>query len=96
MKYFIFLCLSIFYVSDVVAQLDIKLGRGVKLQKDSLSTRQKRGDREDFSSQVFKRNIYGRYDDSAKKINIENKILKTILHPREDFKDRIRNSLGKY
>ena len=96
MRYFIFLYLLLFHTSDVMAQLDIRLGEIVKSQNDSLPIEQEEDNKEDFSSQVFKRNIYGRYDDSKKKINVENKVSKTILRPREDFKDRIKNSLGKY
>ena len=51
---------------------------------------------EDFNSKVFKRNIYGRYDNTQRAIKIEDKVSDTVLHSREDFKDRIRNSLGKY
>ncbi len=104
MKYFIFLCFLIFHTNDVLAQLDIKVGKNMKFPIDELSTQQEENIEEDVdedieedvSSPSFKRDIYGRYDSSKKKINVENKILKTILRPREDFKDRIRNSLGKY
>ena len=94
MKYFIFLCLLILYAVSSIAQLENKVDNNAKI--DDLSTEENEDTKEDFSSQVFKRNIYGRYNKSKKTINIENKISSTILHPRKDFKDRIGNSLGKY
>ena len=96
MRYFVFLCLLMFRANDVMAQLDIRVVEDIKPQIDDLSVQPEKDIQEDFNSQVFKRNIYGRYDTSKKKISVENKISETILHPRKDFRDRIRDSLGKY
>ena len=78
-----------------MAQLDNELDKNAIT--DELSVEKEEEDvKEDFDSQVFKRNIYGRYSKAKKTINVENKISSTILHPRKDFKDRIKDSLGKY
>ena len=102
MRYFIFLCLFILYTNNSIAQTDSELDGeldtdtkidDLSVEKEGENTKE---DEEDFDSQIFKRNIYGRHNKAKKAINIENKISSTILHPRKDFKDRIRNSLGKY
>ena len=44
-----------------------------------------------------KRSIYGRYDDFDKTpFKVESRLSNTILIPRKDFKDRIKDSFEKY